>query len=124
MDVVLRLLIGVPIFMLLGAIWFFLFNLLTGLVNVVAMGAAKGLRALLGVRGSSPSLGSAALVVGEVGKTLSLVLFWIAVAWYAFLFPIGENIAAAVSVGAFAAAFLIWTPALFASSLFISVDDL
>lgn len=124
MDIIWRLLIGIPIFMLMGLIWFFLFNLLTGLVNLAAMGTAKGLRALLRVRGSSRTLGGTALVVGEIGKTISLVLFWIAVAWYAFLFPIGEDIAAAVSLAAFAVAFLIWTPAVFASSLFISADDL
>ena len=76
------------------------------------------------MRGSNRTLGSAALTVGEVGKTLSLVLFWIAVAWYAFLFPIGGNIAAGVSVAAFAVAFLIWTPAVFWASLLVSVDDL
>ncbi len=57
MNIVVRLLIGIPIFLILGWLWTMLFELLVAIVNGSAMGVAKLLRAGVRARGSNRTLG-------------------------------------------------------------------
>lgn len=124
MDILLRFLIGIPLFIIVGGISFFLFNLLTGLVNFLALGAAKLLRTILRFRGSSLTLGGIAATIADIGKTLSLVAFWISVAWYSFVYPTAGSVAETTAAAAAAFAFLIWTPGVFVTFLFLETEDI
>lgn len=118
MDHVLRLLLGIPIFVLVLWLWALLFALCTTVVNGLALGLARLLRRVFGIRGQW-DFGTAVARLGvEVGKVAATVCFWVAVLWYAFLYPTGAAVAEVSATLTAAAVLMIWMPSLFLLGLF------
>ncbi|MEX0781263.1 MAG: hypothetical protein WD557_01340 [Dehalococcoidia bacterium] len=118
MDLVVRLLIGIPIFAFVGGISFFLFNLLSGLVNLVSYGVARALRAMTGARGRWEFGGQIALLGTQLGKALSGGAFMLGLVLYCFLYPTWGGAANWLFAVAGAVLVFVWAPSVFFWGLF------
>lgn len=118
MDHVLRLFLGIPIFVLVVWLWAFLFGLFTTVVNGLALGLARLLRRVFGIRGGWDFGTAAAQVGAECGKIAASFCFWVAVLCYAFLYPTAAAVAEGSAALAAAAVLTIWMPSVFLFGLF------
>lgn len=118
MDVVVSVLVGLLLFSLFGWISFFLFNLVTGILNVAALALARGTRRLFGVSAGWAAGASAAALIGEFAKVTAMGLFGLSVFWYFVVLPHGAIVADASAGLAGLVAFVIWMPSMFFFGLF------
>lgn len=112
MDLVLRLLLGIPLVMLIGYFTYLLYSLLVLIGLAVAGGLASVLRIPFRDRRWDLGIGIA-LVIASIANT---VLGWslgLAVVLYAFLYPTWGGAAEALSFVAAATLMLAWFPAVF-----------
>jgi len=122
MDIVVRLLIGIPIFFLLGGLWFFLFQLVVGITNGIAFALSKVTRRLFGINGSWSGGTAFFGIVAKFAKGLTVYLFSISVIWSSFIFPAGELIAVWTASAAFLVLFMVWMPCVFMFGLTMRTD--
>lgn len=115
---ILRIAVGLGIFLILGWLATLLFGVFTGLVNGVAYFLARGTRRLFGIEGTwrfGTSVAAAGIDLGKLGVEFC---FFIALFLYSFLYPTIGNIAQFFAAATVFAVLVVWMPSVFLLGLF------
>jgi hypothetical protein len=120
MDIMLRLLIGIPILFISGMVSYFVLAIVSLVVSAMCFGMAKIFRRLLGVNGSWESGGQVAIAIGQAAKALTIFCFGVSVVLYSFLFPIWGAVSTGFAAASVAILVLLWGPSLFFAGLFLA----
>lgn len=123
MDVVVRVLIGIPILFVFGWLWAFIFGLFVTLVNAIAIGLGRLLGKLFGVQGHWGAGLRVAMVTISWAKTGVTLFLWVSILWYAFLYPIAGFVAEVSAQIAAGIALMVWMPAAFLVGLFLGSEQ-
>lgn len=122
-QVILRILVGLGIFLILGWLATLLFGVFTGLVNSIAYFLARGTRRLFGIEGTwrfGTSVAAAGIGLGKLGVEFC---FFVALFLYSFLYPTIGNVAQFFTAATFIAVLAVWMPSVFFFGLFAGTLD-
>jgi hypothetical protein len=122
MDIVARVLIGLLLWPIAYFVSMFMFSIVTGLANGLALLLARLTRRVFGIRGTWVNGAASALGVGSLAKMTAGFCLGLSIFIYAVL-PGAETVGAWIAAAAFGAALLVWMPSLFVGSLLSENDD-
>ena len=122
MNIFLRLLIGIPLFSIVGFFSYLLFGLLQLVANGAALGLGKAVRWIFRMHGTHATLGKLALAANELAKGATMACVGISIALYALLYPRLDAVDRWFTWASVALLFLFWAPTVFLVSLLVSAD--
>jgi len=118
MNILARLLIGIPLLLFLGWLWILVFSVFVAVVNLPALGLARLLRKLFGIDGQWDFGVTASMTISELAKALVTCAFWVSILWYAFIYPYGSAVSEISMATAVGLTLILWMPATFLLGLF------
>jgi hypothetical protein len=121
-DILIRGLLGLFIFAILGYIWLFVFNVIVLIVNGLALAVARGTRKLFGIKGQWDLGFGASVTVSGLAKGVIGLAFWVSILGYSFVYPAGQDIWNLAAAVAFVGLVTVWMPSVFFLGLFMGED--
>lgn len=122
MDIVVRVFVGLLLWPFIFMISTFIFTMLTGVINVVAIALAKGTRRIFGLDGTWTTGTELAVTAGVIAKSVAGFCLGLSVFIYAVI-PGGASASGWVAAVALGSALVVWMPSLFLASLFSRGSD-